>query len=145
MEIEPSERGLTGILAAAALRTLSQFGTNQIELDKIMVNLPEIITLASESSTKLSYDNHPLARVNDHVVRISVMTQPYHWHSHPNSDETFLSVEGRLKIEFENGSLEIGPGQMATVPRGVRHRTLPVGARSVNLTFELDKAETVAD
>lgn len=110
-----------------------------------MANLPEIITLTSESSTKLSYDNHPLARVNDHVVRISVMTQPYHWHSHPNSDETFLSVEGRLKIEFENGSLEIGPGQMATVPRGVRHRTLPVGARSVNLTFELDEAETVAD
>lgn len=110
-----------------------------------MADLPQIITLASESSSGLSYDNHPVAHVNDHVVRISAMTRPYHWHSHPNSDETFLVVEGRLKIEFENGSLELGPGQMATVPRGLRHRTSPVGARSVNLTFELGQSKTDAD
>ena len=109
-----------------------------------MANLPKITSLASEASTKLSYDNHPIAQVNDHVVRISVMTSPYYWHSHPNSDETFLVVDGRLKIEFENGSLELGPGQMVSVPKGLRHRTSPVGARCVSLTFELDKAETVA-
>jgi mannose-6-phosphate isomerase-like protein (cupin superfamily) len=108
-------------------------------------DLPKVITLASESSAGLSYDNHPLTRVNDHVVRISVMTRPYHWHVHPNSDETFLVVEGRLKIEFESGSLELGPGQMTTVPRGLRHRTSPVGVRSVNLTFELDQNNTVTD
>jgi hypothetical protein len=33
---------------------------------------------------------------------------------------------------------------MVTVPRGLRHRTRPVGDRSVNLTFEAAKAETVA-
>jgi mannose-6-phosphate isomerase-like protein (cupin superfamily) len=112
---------------------------------KMAANLPEIVTLTSESSSKLSYDNHPVAQVNDHVVRISVMTEPYHWHQHPNSDETFLVVEGRLKIEFDNGSLELGPGQMATVPKGLRHRTSPVGARSVNLTFELNQSKTVAE
>lgn len=110
-----------------------------------MAELPQIITLASESSSQLTYDNHPVAHVNDHVVRISVMTQPYHWHFHPRSDETFLVIEGRLKIEFENGSLELGPGQMATVPRGLRHRTSPIGSRSVNLTFESDRNETIAD
>src|ERR1700730_14059932 len=106
--------------------------------------LPEIITLGSESSSEVSDDNHPIATTNDHVIRISVMTQPYHWHLHPNSDETFLVVEGRLKIEFEDGALELGPGQMVTVPRGVRHRTRPVGDRSVNITFEAAKAETIA-
>jgi len=45
--------------------------------------LPEITTLASESLSEASYDNHPIAMVNDHVVRISVMTQPYPWHFHP--------------------------------------------------------------
>lgn len=108
-----------------------------------MPKLPNIITLTSESSSELSYDNHPIAYVNNHVVRISVMTRPFQWHSHPNSDETFLVIEGRLKIEFDIGSVELGPGQMATVPRGVRHRTFPVGIRSVNLTFELDQTETV--
>jgi len=76
--------------------------------------LPEITSLASESSSEASYDNHPIARVNDHVVRISVMTQPYPWHFHPNSDETFLVIEGRLNIEFEDGTLELGPGQKVT-------------------------------
>jgi len=107
-------------------------------------NLPDVITLKAESSADAGYDNHPIAKVNDHVVRIAAMSEPYHWHFHPNSDETFLVVEGRLCIEFENGSLELDPGQMLTIPRGVRHRTKPVGARSVNLTFELAHSETVA-
>jgi mannose-6-phosphate isomerase-like protein (cupin superfamily) len=106
--------------------------------------LPEVVTLKAESSTQVGYDNHPIANVNDHVVRISTMTEPYHWHLHPNSDETFLVMEGRLSIEFESGTLELDPGQLLTIPRGVRHRTRPVGARSVNLTFELAQSETVA-
>lgn len=72
------------------------------------------------------------------------MSERYHWHSHPNSDETFLVMEGGLSIEFEAGSLELEPGQMVTVPRGLRHRTRPVGARSVNLTFELADAQTIS-
>jgi mannose-6-phosphate isomerase-like protein (cupin superfamily) len=108
------------------------------------VQLPEVITLEAESSTHFGYDNHPITATNDHVVRISTMTEPYHWHFHPNSDETFLVIEGRLAIEFESGSLELLPGQLLTIPRGVRHRTRPVGGRSVNLTFEMAQSETVA-
>jgi len=70
------------------------------------------------------------------------MTGPYHWHSHPNSDETFLVVEGGLVIEFEQGELQLAPGQMTTIPRGVRHRTRPMSDRSVNLTLEAANAET---
>jgi len=107
-------------------------------------HLPEIVTLGAESSTHSGYDNHPLTQINDHVVRIATMTEPYHWHFHPNSDETFLVIEGRLAIDFESGSLELQPGQLLTIPSGVRHRTRPVGERSVNLTFEKAQSETVA-
>jgi len=107
-------------------------------------DLPDIIDLKSESATSLGYENHPIARVNDHVVRVSVMTQPYHWHFHPNSDETFLVIEGGLVIELEAGELELHAGQMVTVGRGVRHRTRPVGDRSVNITFESANAESVS-
>jgi mannose-6-phosphate isomerase-like protein (cupin superfamily) len=107
-------------------------------------HLPEVITLQAESSSHFGYDNHLIANINDHVVRIATMVGPYHWHFHPNSDETFLVIEGRLSIEFESGSLELNPGQLLTIPRGVRHRTKPVGARSVNFTFELAQSETVA-
>lgn len=105
---------------------------------------PEIVTLKAESPAEVEYDNHPIAEVNDHVVRIATMSEPYYWHFHPNSDETFLVIEGQLAVEFERGSRQLGPGQMITIPRGVRHRTRPVGGRSVNLTFELAQAETVA-
>jgi mannose-6-phosphate isomerase-like protein (cupin superfamily) len=107
--------------------------------------LPDVITLKEEPPRDLGYDNHPIAEVNDHVVRISMMTESYPWHFHPNSDETFLVVEGKLVIEFENGFRELSAGQLLTVPRGIRHRTRPSGSRSVNITFESAQTETVMD
>jgi mannose-6-phosphate isomerase-like protein (cupin superfamily) len=103
-------------------------------------NLPAIVTLSSETSSAETYENHLVASINDHVVRISMMTQPYHWHSHPNSDETFLVIEGGL--EFEYGEIQLASGQMTTVPRGLRHCTRPLGRRSVNLTFDAANTET---
>ena len=96
----------------------------------------EVINLSSESAKAESYDNHPIATVNDHEVRISTMTEAYHWHCHPDSDETFLALEGGLFIDFDDRTIELLPGHMITVNRGVRHRTRPLAERSVNLTFE---------
>jgi mannose-6-phosphate isomerase-like protein (cupin superfamily) len=83
-----------------------------------------------------AYLNEILARVNDHVVRVSVMTEPYFWHRHPESDETFVVLEGQLGIEFEDHEIVLGAAEMITVPRGIAHRTRPIGRRSVNLTVE---------
>lgn len=102
----------------------------------------EVISLAAESATAESYNNHPVAAVNDHEVRISIMTEAYHWHSHPDSDETFLALEGGLYIDFDGHTVELLPGHLITVKRGIRHRTRPIGARSVNLTFERAGART---
>jgi mannose-6-phosphate isomerase-like protein (cupin superfamily) len=96
----------------------------------------EVINLSAESATSESYNNHPIASVNDHEVRISIMTEAYHWHCHPDSDETFLALEGGLFIDFDDQTVELLPGHMITVNRGVRHRTRPIGERSVNLIFE---------
>lgn len=71
------------------------------------------------------------------------MTEPYFWHLHPDSDETFLGIEGVLILELEHQRIELGPGQMITVPRGIRHRTSPAGSYSVNLTLERVDIETV--
>jgi len=96
----------------------------------------EVIKLSEESPPGARYDNHPIAKVNDHEVRISTMTEDYHWHCHPDSDESFLALEGGLYIDFDDRTVALLPGQMITVERGVRHRTRPIGGRSVNLTFE---------
>ena len=89
------------------------------------------------------YHNRSLTMVNDHEIRISVMTERFRWHRHPDSDETFMGVEGGLIIEFDDREVLLRPGQLITIPCGVRHRTRPEGERSVNLTFERTGAKTV--
>lgn len=102
-----------------------------------------IIDFQQEAEGVTSYHNVPLSLLNDHVVRLSVMTEPYEWHYHPNSDEVFLGVEGVVCIDLEERTVELAPGQLFTVPANIRHRTRPQASRSVNLTVERADMETV--
>jgi mannose-6-phosphate isomerase-like protein (cupin superfamily) len=90
-----------------------------------------------------AYRNVSLGEVNDHEIRMSVMTEQFRWHRHPDSDETFFGVDGELVIEFADHEVVVKPGQLITVPAGTVHRTRPAGERSVNLTFERVGAETL--
>jgi mannose-6-phosphate isomerase-like protein (cupin superfamily) len=92
-----------------------------------------------------NYENAVLSVVNDHVIRISLMTEPYFWHHHPNSDEMFIGIDGTVILELEDMRVELGPGQIFTVPKGVKHRTAPAGSRSVNLTIERADMVTVRE
>ncbi len=67
--------------------------------------------------------NQTLTRVNDSVVRLGVLQGEYHWHKHDDEDEFFYVVEGRFIVDLEDRSIELGPRQGFTVPRGVVHRT----------------------
>jgi len=102
-----------------------------------------IIDVHEQTQGVTAYQNTALALVNTHVVRLSVMTEPFYWHYHPNSDEVFLVVEGTLCINLEGGTVELAPGQLLAIPAHTKHRTRPLGGRSVNLTFELANIETV--
>jgi mannose-6-phosphate isomerase-like protein (cupin superfamily) len=92
-----------------------------------------------------SYHNQRIVSVNDHEIRMSVMTSAFPWHRHPDSDETFFCVDGELVIELTDRVVILRPGEFLTVPKGVRHRTRPGGNRSVNLTFEKLDSETLFD
>jgi mannose-6-phosphate isomerase-like protein (cupin superfamily) len=89
------------------------------------------------------YANIPLTVVNDHVIKVSVMTQPFYWHLHPNSDETFMVTEGSVFIDLEEKTVELIPGQLFTIPKNTKHRTRPGNGRSVNITIERVDMETV--
>jgi mannose-6-phosphate isomerase-like protein (cupin superfamily) len=43
------------------------------------------------------------------------------WHSHPDTDDLFLVLDGRLTIQLRDGDVELGPGELFVVPRGVEH------------------------
>ena len=67
--------------------------------------------------------NQTLTKVNDAVVRLGVLQGEYHWHKHDREDEFFYVVEGRLIVDLEDRSVELGPRRGFTIPRGVVHRT----------------------
>jgi mannose-6-phosphate isomerase-like protein (cupin superfamily) len=105
--------------------------------------LAAIDPLALSRQIGQPYHNVSLATVNDHEIRMSVMTDQFRWHRHPDSDETFYGIDGELVIEFEDSEVVLQPGQFVTVAAGTLHRTRPAGERSVNLTFERVGAETI--
>ncbi len=104
----------------------------------------ELIDPAALATANLEpYLNKVVSTLNDHVVRMGVMTTPYQWHYHPNSDETFIGYEGIVIIETKNAVFELAPGMIVTIPKGVPHQTRPKSQRSVNLTIERADAETI--
>ena len=88
-----------------------------------------------QEETKEQWFNQTLCRVNDSVVRLGVLQGEFHWHKHDREDEFFYVVEGKFMIDLESRTVELGPQQGFTVPKGVLHRTrAPV--RSVILMIE---------
>ena len=67
--------------------------------------------------------NQTLCKVNDSVLRMGVIQGEYHWHQHHDLDELFYVVEGKLLVDLEGRTVELGPRQAFVVPRGVQHRT----------------------
>ncbi len=90
------------------------------------------------------HKNISIGEVNGHCLRLAVIQDStFEWHSHPNSDELFIVLEGELKIEFQDDdTVCLKNGDFFTVPAGKVHRTIGVG-RTVNLCFESKDSETV--
>ncbi|MGN7797549.1 cupin domain-containing protein [Leifsonia sp. 22587] len=65
---------------------------------------------------------HRLTSVNDYDVKVARLRGEFVWHAHPETDELFLVIEGRLTIQLRDGDVELGPHDVFVVPRGVEHR-----------------------
>lgn len=62
-----------------------------------------------------------VAEVNGQYVKVARLKGEFVWHAHAAEDELFLVLDGRLRLQFEDRVVELGPGECAVVPRGVRH------------------------
>ncbi len=64
-----------------------------------------------------------VAVVNDaYDVRVAHTAGEFARHTHPDTDELFLVLSGRLVLRMDDGDVELGPGQLHVVPRGVPHQ-----------------------
>ena len=62
-----------------------------------------------------------IAEIDDAYVKVAKVQGTLAWHSHEHEDELFFVLEGRLRIEMEGRTVELGPSEMFVVPKGVRH------------------------
>jgi mannose-6-phosphate isomerase-like protein (cupin superfamily) len=63
-----------------------------------------------------------VAEMNDYQFKIVRLQGDFIWHDHKDTDETFIVIEGKLRIEFHDGCVDVSAGEMFVVPRGVEHK-----------------------
>lgn len=102
---------------------MSADGRYDIHLDDKFGQLTTI-DLDAEAALHAPWFNQTLTTVNDAVVRLGVIEGDFHWHHHVDTDEFFLVLQGQLLIDLQDHeTIELGPHQGFTVPRGAVHRT----------------------
>ena len=63
-----------------------------------------------------------IAQMNDYHFKLVKLKGDFVWHRHVETDEVFLVLQGSMRIDFREGSLELRAGEMVVVPKGVEHK-----------------------
>ncbi|PJI49198.1 MAG: cupin [Pseudomonas sp.] len=63
-----------------------------------------------------------IAEMNDYQFKVVKLHGDFVWHSHADTDETFIVLDGELRIDFRDGPLTLRAGELYVVPRGVEHK-----------------------
>lgn len=63
-----------------------------------------------------------VAEMNDYQFKLVKIQGDFVWHDHAHTDETFIVLKGILRIDFRDGAVTLGPGEMYVVPAGVEHK-----------------------
>ena len=81
------------------------------------VNIREKLSMFSEK-----WSPKVIAEMNDYQFKLVKIEGEFVWHNHSETDEVFIVLEGRMKIEFEDKTVQLNEGEMYVVPKGVRHK-----------------------
>lgn len=63
-----------------------------------------------------------VAQMNDCQFKLVRMKREFIWHSHPETDEAFVVLDGVLRIALRDETLTLAPGEMTVIPHGVEHK-----------------------
>jgi len=79
----------------------------------------------SEKFSKLPTGDYAvgvIAKMNDYDFKIVKFKGDFVWHSHPETDETFIIIEGTLVMNFRDRKVAVHAGEMIVIPKGVEHK-----------------------
>ncbi len=87
------------------------------------MSAPAVVTPAAiaASLTEL-WSPRVIREVDDAYIKVAKVQGTFPWHHHAHEDELFYVLDGRLRIELRDGVVELGPGEMTVIPKGVEHR-----------------------
>jgi len=63
-----------------------------------------------------------IAEMNDYQFKLVKIVGEFVWHTHEDTDEVFIVIDGNMRIEFEDDTVELTEGDMYVVPKGVNHK-----------------------
>lgn len=86
-------------------------------MDYAPINLHQKLGLFAEH-----WQPKVIAEMNDYQFKLVKLQGDFVWHDHKDTDETFFVIEGELRIDFRDGAVRIGPGELFVVPKGVEHK-----------------------
>jgi mannose-6-phosphate isomerase-like protein (cupin superfamily) len=96
--------------------------------------MPDAVDLAAVlGAIPEPWSPRTVATVNDYDVRVVRALGEFTQHSHPETDEFFLVLSGRLTIRMDDGDVELGPGQVHVVPRGTPHQPVSTDGAEILL------------
>jgi quercetin dioxygenase-like cupin family protein len=82
----------------------------------------EKIALAAEAAELTEFwSQRVLARANGSLFKVAKGVGSTTWHTHEDQDETFLLLSGRLTVQLRTGDVQLAPGDLFVIPRGVEH------------------------
>jgi mannose-6-phosphate isomerase-like protein (cupin superfamily) len=91
-------------------------GTN---MDYTPINLnKKLATFSEHWSPKI------IAQMNDYHFKLVKLKGDFVWHSHDDTDEVFIVLDGEMSIELRDGKVDLKAGEMFVVPKGVEHKPL---------------------
>ena len=63
-----------------------------------------------------------IAEMNDYQLKLVKIKDDFIWHSHEDTDEVFIVLEGSMHIEFNDETVKLSEGELLVVPKGTKHR-----------------------
>ena len=90
------------------------------------VNFAEKLALFNEH-----WQPRIVAEMNDYQFKVVKVEGDFVWHSHADTDETFIILEGVLRIDFRDRQVRLAAGEMLVVPKGIEHK--PYAEREVKM------------
>ena len=63
-----------------------------------------------------------IAQMNNYQFKLVKIKGDFTWHSHDDTDEVFIVINGEMSIQFRNGTLPLKSGEMFVIPKGIEHK-----------------------